>query len=93
MTDDNIKHFEQLWEEAEQLSVKVFETKDKDVIQLITDLLEDYRNLIDSELPQEVVVSLRKRYIGEIVFWITLISAKHNIDVYGALMEEIKLNQ
>jgi len=89
---DNIKHFEQLWEEAEQLSVKVFETKDKGVIELITGLLENYRDLIDSELPQEVVKSLRKRYMGEIVFWLTLMSAKDNVDVYSALMEEMKLN-
>jgi len=93
MSENNILHFEQLWEQAEQLSVKAFAAQDKGVIELITSLLEDYRNLIDSELPQEVVVSLRKRCIGEIVFWLTVISAKDNINVYGALMEEIKLNQ
>lgn len=93
MSADKILHFEELWEQAEKLSVKVFANQDKGVIELITDLLEDYRNLIDSELPQEVVASLRKRYMGEIVFWLTSLSAKDDINVYAALMEEIKLNQ
>lgn len=90
MDNMSIKHFEELWNEAEQISIKTM--ADKDVVSNLIDLLTSYKSLSVSELPQEVVASLRKRYMGEIVFLLTAISANDNINVYGALMEEVRLN-
>lgn len=87
----NLKHFEQLWEESEQLASKVHATND--VMTLINGLLKDYTDLSTLELPDEVKSSLRKRYMGEIVFLLTALSARDNINVYAALSEEMKLNE
>jgi len=95
MSADRIKHFEELWEESEQLALKTYADRPNNILfRELTELLQDYENLDrpDSEIHSEIVTSLKKRYMGEIVFLLTAISKTDNINVYAALMEEIKLN-
>lgn len=91
MTD--VKHFEHLWEESEKVISRSHKDKStNELVVLITDLLEDYKKLDASEMPDEIKISLRKRYMGEIVFLITGISVKDNINVYAALAEELAMS-
>lgn len=89
-----IKHFETIWNESEELISKVHKnTSTEDLISLITNLFSDYKEMITSSIPDEVKKSLRNRYMGEIIFLITGISARDNINVYASLIEELRLNE
>jgi hypothetical protein len=87
----NIIHFEQLWDQSEAHIAKTHaHTHTSELIVLISALLEEYKKLSSSDIPEEVKVSLKKKYLGEIMFYITGISAKDNINVYAALKEQLK---
>jgi hypothetical protein len=91
---DKIKHFEDLWVDAENLSKEVYKNSSiENLLKSISDLLNEYKETNSSELPEEVKKSLKNRYIGEITFILTSISEKENIDVYGALKNEMTLNK
>lgn len=87
------KHFEHLWEESENLSNSIYkeETTDK-VISEIISLLNDFKEIDSSDNPIEIKKSVKNRYVGEIVFLLTALSYKDNINVYAALKEELILN-
>lgn len=93
MTENNIKHFEQLWDESEQLTSKVHAAKsNNEILNSILALLNDYKDISTMDVPIELKTSLKHRHMGEIMFLITSIAARDNINVYAALMEEMKLN-
>jgi len=70
-----VKHFEDLWEEAEKLSVISSSTMEE----IISNLQKDIENLSSNE---------DKNYIiGRMLFNITRISYKYNINVYSSLIE------
>lgn len=91
----DIKHFEDLWNESEDISLKVHkEDSSQYLLEMMKVLIDNYRDLLTNEaIPKEVITTLKKRYMGEIVFLITAISARDDINVYASLMEEIKLNK
>lgn len=91
----NIKHFEDLWEEAEKLSSEIHKAESKsDILKLVDKLIFDYINLdSDVSIPMEVKKSLKSTYLGEILFCISAISSIDNINVYGSLLQEVKLNE
>jgi hypothetical protein len=95
MTENKTKHFEDLWNESEQLVSKLHkDTSTEDLIKLITNLLVDYKDMSTSTIiPDEVKKSLKNRYMGEIVFLLTCVSLRDNINVYASLMEELRLNE
>jgi hypothetical protein len=78
----NDKHFEHLWEEAELVSSKVSKQSKEEVIQSILALLEEYK-AIENE-------ATRLRKFGEILFKLSELSLKDNINVYNALLLNIK---
>lgn len=91
---DNIKHFETLWGESEALVSKAHqESTIEEIIFLISELLSDYKETnASSIIPDEVKKSLKKRYMGEIIYLFSALSARDDINVYAALMEELKMN-
>lgn len=96
-------HFEELWNKSEDISSKIHkDTNIQDLLKIISNLTEDYKklhlleispdvNAVLGERPEEIKSDMKKRYMGEIVFILTAISAKENINVYSSLQEEIKL--
>ena len=93
MTENNIKHFETLWDESEALVSKIHEkSSHDDLIKLISNLTNDYKEMHSSNLPDEVKSSLKTRYMGEIIFLLSALSQRDNINVYAALKEELFLN-
>lgn len=91
MTENNIKHFEVLWEESEKLAEKLHgKTSTEELVKLVSEALTSYVEItkIDSK---EISDSLKSKYMGEIVFLLTAVSLRDNINVYAALMEQCKL--
>lgn len=87
-------HFEELYEQSEKLATKIHQTETTtELIASIMSVLNDYKDLATSKLPDEVKASLRNRYMGEIMFLFTAISMKDNVNVYAALQEEMRLNE
>jgi hypothetical protein len=90
---ENEQHFEQVWHSSEELVSKIHKnTSTEDLIRLITNLLDGYRGLGSSDLQKEIKTSLLGRHMGEIMFLLTAISARDNINVWQSLSEELKLN-
>lgn len=89
-----IKHFETIWQEAENISSKKLETDNtSNIATEIADLCDNLSAVDEMNADPSAKSSLKKRYIGEILFHLTAISAKENINVYAVLKEQILLNQ
>lgn len=87
----NIKHFEDLWNESEKLLSKDLELSDLTnalsmKITLMKSILDSYN---DSKEFNEAVSKL----FGEVLFSLSQISSKTNINVYKAMLDTFKLNQ
>jgi hypothetical protein len=92
MTSANT-HFEDIWCSAEKVSSKQQSEKSTaDILKSITVCLDAYWELGSSSLPEEIKTSLRARQMGEIVFLLTAISERDNVNVWVALENELKLN-
>lgn len=87
--------FEQLWEACEQISAPLYQQQSSsDLIKELNDLFANYKQLDDNlSMPKEVILALKRRCIGQLLFIITHLSAKDDINVYASLLEEMKLNQ
>jgi hypothetical protein len=94
MTENSIKHFETLWEEAEKLSGKIYgEVPTKEITERIWDTLKGYHEVeADAGGSKEIADSLRQKYIGHVVFLLTALSLRDNINVYAVLQECCLLN-
>lgn len=91
MTD--IIHYEHLYEQAEKLASQI--NKDistGDVIDLISSTLGEYNSINISSLPNEVKSSLKRKHMGEIIFLLSVLSERDNINVYAALQDEIRIS-
>lgn len=87
------QNFQDIWVAAEELSSKLNNDKSMaDIVKSIETLLGTYTGIAASNLPNEIKTSLAARQMGEIVFLLTTISARDNINVWIALENEIKLN-
>jgi hypothetical protein len=87
-----IKHFEEVYEEAESLAVR---TSSKDIDKIIVELnniLSEYQSFNKALLPPELKQPMKARKFGEILFKLCEISALDNINAYSSLAEEIKIN-
>ena len=80
-------HFEELWEQCEQLQQE--EINNKSLSVLVDELmmkLKLYQHLdTKTELPPEEVQSIKSRTMGEILWTLTKLSMKDNINVFEAL--------
>lgn len=70
-----MKHFEDLWEEAEKLSA----SSPSSLEEIITQIQKDINDFLLSED--------KSFLLGKIVFNLTQISYKNNINVYASLIE------
>jgi hypothetical protein len=89
----DIIHFEQIYEQAEQISKQRNETRSTaDIAKEISELLNSYADA-DSIDSKEITNSLKNRYLGEVMFLITALSQRDNINVYAALNAQLTLNK
>lgn len=79
------RHFEDLWEEGEQLYVQE-SSSISSILDELSMKIELYR-LIDErvEIPAEDRIKIKSRTMGEILSTLTHLSLKDNINVFDAL--------
>jgi hypothetical protein len=78
-----MKHFEQLWEEAEDLSHKLEKINYKTSLQAL-------RHNIDNIVDAKVLETNEAESMGEILFALAFLSKKLNINVFAALQHSIE---
>jgi hypothetical protein len=87
---DSIKHYEQVWNEAEEIASKKFSSETTEYIvntikaELDTILLYDTK----TELSSDTRRLLKHRSLGAILFLLCAISHRENINTWAALNEE-----
>lgn len=83
-----MKHFEDLWTEAEEL----FENDDQQLSEIITEIKYDLDDLLivcSSNNPTTEAIIPPEDLLGDIIFNLTKISKKLNINTYTALNNAI----
>jgi uncharacterized protein with von Willebrand factor type A (vWA) domain len=86
------KTFEQLWEEAEQLTAKRYKhMSHEQLVKEITDLLAKYAkiNLLGGS---ELIGSLKNRLMGETLFALAALTLKDNLNIHPILQEQVIVN-
>jgi hypothetical protein len=78
-----MKHFEQLWEEAEDLSHNLENINYKTALQIL-------RQNIDNIVDAKVLETNEAEAMGEILFALSFLSKKLNINVFAALQSSIE---
>lgn len=80
-------HFEELWEHCENLSKGSI--NDQNVSVLVDELMMKLKlyQILDSktEMPEEELANAKSRTLGEILWALTKLSLKDNINVFEAL--------
>jgi hypothetical protein len=90
---NNIKHFEELWNEAESISIKnIDRSSSSNILDELIMKLSLYRSLENKQefLEKIGLNELREICFGEALFIFTKLAAKDNINAYAALNEIIK---
>ncbi len=91
---DSIIHFETLFEQAEKVSIQTNKSlNDEQILDQLLDLISTIKQYYKAEFAPEIKSALIKRSLGEILFFISTISMRENIDVYSALKDEIHLQE
>lgn len=90
-----MKHFEELWDEAEKATKSAHSDLSRnDILQRARDLLTIYAGLDDSskdpKITKEFIEFARNKAIGDLLFVVANLSATDNIDVYRALSDAVQ---
>ncbi len=82
---NNTSHFENVWEESEQISNKVESSNENELIDSIISLLNEFKTIENK--------STKFRKFGDLLFKISKLSLLENVNVYDALVLSIKYNK
>jgi len=92
-----IKHFEQLWEDAEKINAEI--NDGTPVTALVEELIQKlgvYRILDQNDkVPADEKIKLKSHLFGKILVLLTNLSLKDNINVYASLnnsIEDLKID-
>jgi hypothetical protein len=89
MTD--IVHFEKIWEQAETLSSQTHKNATfPSILDELKVVLQDIRENMQSSIDPDTKVSITKKLIGELLYIISAISVREDVDVYSALKEHME---
>ncbi len=86
-----VKHFEELWVEAEEMAMKMPNDRQELFIKVRTDI-EEYQKL-DKIPSNEIKRTLKTKKLGEILYKIAELSRMDNINTYAALQLEMQHNK
>jgi hypothetical protein len=90
MTEDNIPHFEQVWTESELLTqTKYKDTQAVVIIDKLKTLLSGYDALNTFAESSAARQNAKTKYMGEIIFLISALSHRDDINVWAALAVEM----
>jgi hypothetical protein len=88
---NEIKSFEQLWDEAEKRSIQVNKNDAShylldDIRVIINSIISNYNN---DNFSKEIKSLIMQNLIGELLFTLSTITARENINIWSALKEHI----
>jgi hypothetical protein len=94
MTQENkTVHYEDLWMNAEKLAQSLYQTTtNTELFDKIKNILTAITEVDSSKIPNDAKSEMKRRFIGEVLFLLTAFSAKEDIDVYGALKDQLFAN-
>lgn len=84
------QHFEELWEQCEKFHQENGALNEQISMQELIMKANFYESMMEKELPQDVKNSMKSRLLGEIIFILTKISLKEDIDTFAALQETLQ---
>lgn len=96
---DQIKHWEAMWTDAETLAAQTHANKTveyilEEMIPVINDLkgFTNTLNVVATEIlhSEEIRKSMTKKLIGELLYLVSAVSIRENVDVYSALKEHME---
>lgn len=90
MSKSNIVSFDQLWEKVEKLSTTKYTSITETIDELVSSIqdLKKIHSIHTTNPTSEVGKELRIKEVGKILFLLTALSDKANIDVYKALKDQ-----
>jgi len=86
-------HFEALWNNAEEITHKMY--YGADTMQIIKDLEDQVarlRQIQESNVMPEIKLALKQQKLGEIIFTITALTKRDDINIYEHLQKEMLVN-
>ena len=83
------KHFEELWQDAENASVKNSLTKEE-LFMKLDESLKDYAKL-DNVPSKDIRNILQTKKLGEILYGLAELSRIDNVNTYAALQLEVQV--
>ena len=84
--------FASLWNFSETIASKQY--AGKDISAILAELTEVVREFGENNLPmKELEAPLRKRQIGLMLYLVSLLSARTDVNVFAALKEEVDVNK
>ena len=96
---EQIKHYETLWQDAETLAAQTHGNKTVPaIVEEMKPVIDDLKGYTDplNVLATEIVhseairVSMTKKLVGELLYLVSAVSVRENIDVYSALKEHME---
>jgi hypothetical protein len=92
--NDKQKSFEEIWVSAEEISKKIFkDTPEKEILNQLSEVVNDFKEIYNLNYGKEILLSLKKKKFGEILFLLTYFSDAENINIYPLLQENKILNE
>ena len=86
------EHFENIWNLSEAVATKQYAGKETDAI--LTELADVIAEFGKNNVPMpELLPPLRKRQIGLMLYLVSLLSARTDVNVFAALKEEVDVNK
>ncbi len=83
-----MKHFEELWEDAEKASEKYPISREELFIKIKSEIEEYYK--LDNIISKDIQNILKTKKLGEILFKIAELSRVDNINTFAALQLEVQ---
>lgn len=87
----NIKHFEHLWEQCEEHHASHKTDSSAEIIEELLAKVALYQVISSKEMPEEDMKKIKSHALGEILFTLTNLSLKDNVNVFEALF--LSLNE
>ena len=90
---NDIKHFEDVWNESESLAARKYKDAPASVIiEKIKTLLGSYDALNTFAESMDVRNTLKRKYMGEILFLISALSIRDDVNIWEALVGEVVMS-
>lgn len=92
----NIVHFEDLWQMSEKKNLGIQTISETEIIGKISSSVNELRDIYKVSLnskDKQLVQGMKFKAIGRLLYNLTALSAKEDIDVYAALKDQLDIDK